>query len=137
MSNGCTLTVRYGYGSSAESSLDEADEEGRAGAVEVVEAVLAAAGGNVPYGGKDSSTAGNGTAAAAAAVDSTANGAALAGEGEEEEGEESDDEDAEAIADMLVNLREQRDGLRQRHRELLRAHHEAFHPVWGQLFKTG
>ena len=41
------------------------------------------------------------------------------------------------ILDLLQNLREQRDLLRTRHRSLLQAHHEAFHPVWGQLFKTG
>lgn len=52
----------------------------------------------------------------------------------------SDDDDftTEAtILDLLSNLREQRDALRTRHRSLLQAHHEAFHPVWGQLFKTG
>jgi HAD superfamily 5'-nucleotidase-like hydrolase len=49
-----------------------------------------------------------------------------------------DDSAAEAtIMDLLENLREQRDLLRTRHRSLLQAHHEAFHPVWGQLFKTG
>lgn len=47
------------------------------------------------------------------------------------------EDDAATIVDLLVNLREQRDGLRARHRQLLKAHHEAFHPVWGQLFKTG
>ena len=34
-------------------------------------------------------------------------------------------------------MRDQRNSLRTRHRSLLQAHHEAFHPVWGQLFKTG
>jgi HAD superfamily 5'-nucleotidase-like hydrolase len=51
----------------------------------------------------------------------------------------SDDEatNEATILDLLDNLREQRDVLRTRHRSLLQAHHEAFHPVWGQLFKTG
>ena len=31
----------------------------------------------------------------------------------------------------------QRESLRERHTELLRTHHEQFHPVWGQLMKTG
>lgn len=31
----------------------------------------------------------------------------------------------------------QREGLRERHRALLKAHHDQFHPVWGQLMKTG
>lgn len=49
-----------------------------------------------------------------------------------------EDEDSEdAVVDLLHNLREQCNGLRTRHRALLQAHHEAFHPVWGQLFKTG
>jgi HAD superfamily 5'-nucleotidase-like hydrolase len=51
----------------------------------------------------------------------------------------SDDESATeaTIQELIKNLREQRDVLRVRHRSLLQAHHEAFHPVWGQLFKTG
>lgn len=32
--------------------------------------------------------------------------------------------------------RPQRESLRERHRDLLRSHHEQFHP-WGQLMKTG
>ena len=44
---------------------------------------------------------------------------------------------AAAIEELLNNLREQRDAVRARHRGLLQSHHEAFHPVWGQLFKTG
>ena len=31
----------------------------------------------------------------------------------------------------------QRESLRERHRALLKAHHDQFHPVWGQLMKTG
>lgn len=47
------------------------------------------------------------------------------------------EEDAASAGELLANLREQRDALRARHRAALHAHHEAFHPVWGQLFKTG
>jgi hypothetical protein len=46
-------------------------------------------------------------------------------------------DEAEAVAGMLDNLKEQREGLRERHRALLKAHHDQFHPVWGQLMKTG
>lgn len=49
----------------------------------------------------------------------------------------SSDEEAYTLADLLHNLREQRDGLKLRHRQLLQRYHEAFHPVWGQLLKTG
>lgn len=52
--------------------------------------------------------------------------------------DDNDDSTTEAtILDLLSNLREQRDVLRTRHRGLLHAHHAAFHPVWGQLLKTG
>ncbi|KAL4448376.1 hypothetical protein ABPG75_005595 [Micractinium tetrahymenae] len=47
------------------------------------------------------------------------------------------EEEAAAYHDMLANLRQQRESLRERHRALLRSHHELFHPVWGQLMKTG
>lgn len=43
----------------------------------------------------------------------------------------------EELLELLSNLKEQRDILKERHRALLKSHHEAFHPVWGQLFKTG
>lgn len=36
-----------------------------------------------------------------------------------------------------LHLSLQREGLRGRHRALLKAHHDQFHPVWGQLMKTG
>ena len=36
-----------------------------------------------------------------------------------------------------LRLSLQREGLRERHRALLKAHHDQFHPVWGQLMKTG
>ena len=55
--------------------------------------------------------------------------------GEEEEG--NVEEDGKQLAQLLENLRGQRDTLKARHCSLLQAHHEAFHPVWGQLFKTG
>ena len=48
-----------------------------------------------------------------------------------------DDGEARAWGELLANLREQRDALRARHRSLLKSHHEQFHPVWGQLLKTG
>ncbi len=49
--------------------------------------------------------------------------------------ESSDEDDACALAAALAAARERRDELRCRHSALLRAHHERFHPVWGQLFK--
>jgi hypothetical protein len=49
----------------------------------------------------------------------------------------SSEEEINAVADMLANLKQQRASLRERHRDLLRSHHEQFHPVWGQLMKTG
>jgi hypothetical protein len=39
--------------------------------------------------------------------------------------------------EQLVALKQQRDAVKQQHTLLLRAHHEDFHPVWGQLLKTG
>ncbi len=38
---------------------------------------------------------------------------------------------------VVANLRQQRDEVREKHRRLLQAHHERFHKVWGQLMKTG
>jgi len=38
---------------------------------------------------------------------------------------------------LITNLKAQRDGVRAKHRALLRAHHERFHAVWGRLLKTG
>lgn len=64
-------------------------------------------------------------------------------------------EDADAIDDALgrhrwkattqneplpaefAELELRRDAARERHRSSLRSHHGAFHPVWGQLLKTG
>ena len=37
----------------------------------------------------------------------------------------------------MENLKQQRDEVRESHRQLLQAHHERFHKVWGQLMKTG
>ena len=34
-------------------------------------------------------------------------------------------------------LSQERDELREQHRESLKAFHTSFHPVWGQLMKTG
>lgn len=46
-------------------------------------------------------------------------------------------EESADFSELLQNLMEQRDALRQRHRTLLAEHHSAFHSVWGQLMKTG
>lgn len=48
-----------------------------------------------------------------------------------------DDDDDDSLVEMLQNLRDQRNALATRHRTLLKQHHESFHPVWGQVFKTG
>jgi HAD superfamily 5'-nucleotidase-like hydrolase len=37
----------------------------------------------------------------------------------------------------LADLRAQRAAVKAQHAALLKAHHESFHPVWGQLLKTG
>eukprot|EP00879_Flechtneria_rotunda_P000833 GHRR01000958.1.p1 GENE.GHRR01000958.1~~GHRR01000958.1.p1 ORF type:complete len:660 (+),score=216.69 GHRR01000958.1:198-2177(+) len=38
---------------------------------------------------------------------------------------------------QLALLKEERESVKERHTELLRSHHEAFHPIWGRLLKTG
>jgi 5'-nucleotidase len=38
---------------------------------------------------------------------------------------------------LLSQLRLRRDSLKTRHSHLLAHHHRQFHPVWGQLLKTG
>jgi 5'-nucleotidase len=38
---------------------------------------------------------------------------------------------------LLVELRLQRAALKERHTNLLATHHRQFHPIWGQLLKTG
>eukprot|EP00798_Chlamydomonas_sp_ICE-L_P013215 gene13215-19051_t len=48
--------------------------------------------------------------------------------------------DPEAYAknlEMLGDMRSRRDKLKMRHTKLLADHHSHFHPVWGQLLKTG
>jgi len=42
-----------------------------------------------------------------------------------------------ANAAALADLKAQRESVRRQHGTLLRQHHESFHPVWGQLLKTG
>ncbi|GAB4817277.1 hypothetical protein N2152v2_004323 [Parachlorella kessleri] len=54
-----------------------------------------------------------------------------------ESGATDSSDDPAAFAELLANLKEQRDKLRTRHRALLKEHHETFHKVWGQLMKTG
>ncbi|KAG2486412.1 hypothetical protein HYH03_014859 [Edaphochlamys debaryana] len=49
-------------------------------------------------------------------------------------GDEQSRKDAQAL---LEAAEEQRAKLKSRHSALLRAHHRQFHPVWGQLMKTG
>ena len=46
-------------------------------------------------------------------------------------------DDFHTLEDLVGNIREQRNSVRERHKALLKRYHEAFHPVWGQLFKTG
>jgi len=58
-------------------------------------------------------------------------------EEEEEEEEEEDQANTASVSAVLVNLKEQRDGLKARHRDGLKARHSRYHPVWGELLKTG
>jgi len=44
---------------------------------------------------------------------------------------------AELLRARAATLRAERDALRELHRGELRAHHARYHPVWGQLLKTG
>lgn len=37
----------------------------------------------------------------------------------------------------LETLREERDDVKSRHSSKVQEHHETFHPIWGQLMKTG
>ena len=73
---------------------------------------------------------------ASSSDDMGAMGAGGAEEGGAVDAEEGEEERA-ACAATLANLQEQRGALRDKHRRLLREHHERFHPVWGQLFCTG
>ncbi|GMH44237.1 hypothetical protein BSKO_12171 [Bryopsis sp. KO-2023] len=43
----------------------------------------------------------------------------------------------EISVDAIQSLKQQRERIRQAHREKLRKHHETFHPIWGRLLKTG
>ncbi|KAK9843987.1 hypothetical protein WJX81_001142 [Elliptochloris bilobata] len=61
-------------------------------------------------------------------------GLSLSAEGDSIDGSE---DDLGSYMDVVANLREQQDAVRERHRALLAEHHERFHPVWGQLLKTG
>eukprot|EP00775_Hariotina_reticulata_P000930 gene930-1256_t len=38
---------------------------------------------------------------------------------------------------QLLQLKAEREEIKERHSELLRGHHQQFHPIWGQLLKTG
>lgn len=102
----------------------DADQECEEGAAQLEEAAMAMAATK-----RKNDSAGNGNGAASSSVSSFDDSSLSSYD---------DDSTTEAsILDLLNNLREQRDSLRTRHRCLLQAHHEAFHPVWGQLFKTG
>ena len=46
-------------------------------------------------------------------------------------------DDIHELERLLRNVEEQRNSIRTRLKSLLRSYHQAFHPVWGQLFKTG
>lgn len=48
----------------------------------------------------------------------------------------SDDEEHQ-MEELVRNLRHQNHTVQNRHKKLLKKYHEAFHPIWGQLFKTG
>jgi DNA-binding SARP family transcriptional activator len=39
--------------------------------------------------------------------------------------------------EQLALLRAEREAVKDRHSRLLLEHHQAFHPIWGQLLKTG
>lgn len=47
------------------------------------------------------------------------------------------DEDEREIEELVRNLRHQNHMAQSRHKKLLKKYHESFHPIWGQLFKTG
>lgn len=52
-------------------------------------------------------------------------------------GDGQKDDDKVALEEVVRNLSDQRKSIRERHKRLLKEYHEGFHPVWGQLFKTG
>ena len=47
------------------------------------------------------------------------------------------DDSGSQLEELVQNLRQQSESVQKRHKGLLKEYHEAFHPVWGQLFKTG
>lgn len=47
------------------------------------------------------------------------------------------DEDGHHVEELVRNLRHQNHTIQNRHKKLLKKYHESFHPIWGQLFKTG
>lgn len=47
------------------------------------------------------------------------------------------DEEEHEIEELVRNLRHQNHTVQNRHKKLLKKYHESFHPIWGQLFKTG
>ena len=47
------------------------------------------------------------------------------------------DEDEREIEELVRNLLHQNRMAQSRHKKLLKKYHESFHPIWGQLFKTG
>lgn len=49
----------------------------------------------------------------------------------------ADEDDIGKLLEAVDNLKMQRDEVRQKHRALLREHHGRFHPIWGQMLKTG
>eukprot|EP00889_Picochlorum_renovo_P006673 jgi/Picre1/33703/NNA_001182.t1 len=51
--------------------------------------------------------------------------------------ENGNTEDTAGLKYITNNFREQSDSIRARHKQLLKEYHEAFHPIWGQLMKTG
>lgn len=48
-----------------------------------------------------------------------------------------DEEDFSELQQEIAKLEEERDRVAAKHTEVLAAHHDFFHPVWGQLLKTG
>ena len=50
---------------------------------------------------------------------------------------EANDETVEDLRVRAWQLRDARDAIRAEHKSRLRVYHESFHPVWGQLLKTG
>lgn len=73
-------------------------------------------------------------------------GSACSGEGEGSgvegrpstaEGSDAEGQASTALHEELTALTAERQRLREMHRELLKKHHDGFHPIWGQMLKTG